>query len=544
MNIRPLLNRRPLQPGESLSSLWVRLQAANYYRRPQAIAAICRPHLPPGENFHLPHLAETWPVLAAVTRLPAADLYSASFHRYASALALPWEALDIISLPDGERVPLLPARIRRFFLRPLGDAQYCPTCLANGRYHRLRWLNLLTAICPHHACLLQCGCPNCSQKLPVSAIVAAICPACTYDLTTTPPISVSDDSWGLWVHHQLQSWWGDTSAPPLPDQVTMPEQPVPILLEVLRVLATVVAKLPEATLHTPSLDLPLEPVNLRTLPTPLQVYCTYATAMKAMVNWPQAFHQFLAVYRQRPGVAAGQVTDEFSPLYLDWLEERWQRPEFAFIQAAFDDFLVANYPLSRSVTRLDRYRRSQALRDRFPYLTQAEAAERLGVEPEIVQRLVDERILVDYERGEGQQRHWHQRLRIVRRLEFVDLQRRWQAGIPLKDGARILDVNEQIVESLVKAALLTKCGHTGGVEDSLWPIETISLNTLVRGLKRYPVTPYHFGSPVTLWELVENGYDPVRVLQQVLAGEVTAVWLGGGLYSLWVSRNDIHLLQK
>jgi hypothetical protein len=31
-------------------------------------------------------------------------------------------------------------------------------------------------------------------------------------------------------------------------------------------------------------------------------------------------------------------------------------------------------------------------------------------------------MLVDYERGEGRQRHWHERLRIVRRTEFVDLQ--------------------------------------------------------------------------------------------------------------------------
>lgn len=325
----------------------------------------------------------------------------------------------------------------------------------------------------------------------------------------------------------------------------MPEQPVPILLEVLRVLATMAARLPETMLHTlPILDLPLEPVNLRALPIPLQVYCTYATAMKVMVNWPQAFHHFLTVYRQRPGVAAGQVTDEFAPLYLDWLEERWQRPEFAFIQAAFDDFLVANYPLSRSVTRLDRYRRSQALRDHFAYLTQAEAAERLGVEPEIVQRLVDAGMLVDYERGEGQQRHWHQRLRIVRRLEFVELQRRWQAGIPLKDVASILDVDEQMVENLVKALLLTKCGHTSCVNDSLWPIETISLNTLVRGLKRYPVTPHHFGSPVTLLELVENGYDLVQVLQQILGGGVTAVWFGGGLYSLWVSQDEVPLLKR
>jgi hypothetical protein len=325
----------------------------------------------------------------------------------------------------------------------------------------------------------------------------------------------------------------------------MPDQPVPILLEVLRGLATAAARLPEAMLHaTPCSDLPYPPFNPNTLPTPIQLYRTYATAMNTMRYWPQAFYDFLDVYRQRPGVTVGQVTVEFDPLYLTWLEERWQRPEFAFIQDAFNDFLAANYLVSRSITRLDRYQRSQAFRDQFPYLTQREASERLDVEIEIVQRLVDVEMLVDYERGEGKQRHWHQRLRIVRRKEFVDLQRRWQAGVPLVDVTRILDVDMPVVEDLVNARLLTKCRCTSSEDASLWPIETTALNKLVRDLNRYPVIPRNFGKPITLWELVENGYDLVRVLQQVLTGEVTAVWLGGGLYSLWVSQNDMNLLQN
>ncbi len=537
MPIRPLLNRCPLEPDESLPSLLARLQAANYYASPRAMADVCRPHLPPGENLSLPHLAETWPVLSAVTRLPPTDLYHASFHPYTAALALPWETVSSVSLPDGKEVPLLSARIRRLFLRPLHDAQYCPVCLADGRYHRRPWWNLLAAICPQHECLLQRGCPHCQQKLPVAAIVTGQCPSCAGDLTTVSVVSVSDDTWGLWVHRQLHAWWGDVPAPSLPSQVTLPHHPTSVLLDVLRGLVTAAARWPVEQRHPIPLAAP-PPSQPHELPSPAGVYQTYATVMKALVNWPQGFHDFLATYRQRPGVAAGQVTVEFDPLYRNLLEEKWQRSELAFVQDAFDAFLAAHYPLSRSVTSLDRYRRSQELRDRFPYLTQAEAAERLGIELEIAQRLVDAELLVDYERGEGQQRHWHQRLRIVRRTEFADLQKRWQMGVPLEGVARILNVDNQVVESLVDAAFLTQ----GGAPDGY--VEKPSLNAFVRKLHRYPVIPCDFGKPVTLWDLVEEGYDLVRVLQQIFAGEVTAVWLGGGLYSLWVSQDDIHLLQQ
>ncbi len=537
MPIRPLLNRCPLEPDESLPSLLARLQAANYYASPRAMADVCRPHLPPGENLSLPHLAETWPILSAVTRLPPAALYHASFHPYAPALALPWEAVSYVMLPDGEEVPLLSARMRRLFLRPLHDAQYCPGCLANGRYHRRPWWNLLATICPQHACLLQRGCPHCQQKLPMAAIVRGQCQRCVGDLTTAPVTSISHDNWGLWVHRQLHFWWGSASAPALPNQVTIPNQPTSVLLEVLRGLVTVAARLPTEQLH-PIPDPVHPPPHPHELPSPARVYQTYATVMKALVNWPYGFHDFLAVYRQRPGITIGQVTVEFDPLYRNLLEEKWQRPEFAFIQDAFDEFLVGNYPLSRSVTSLNRYRRSQEFRDRFPYLTQAEAAERLGLELEIVQRLVEVGLLLDYERGEGQQRHWHQRLRVVRRTEFIDLQKRWQMGVPLLDVARILDVDNRAVGSLVDVTLLTQDNAPGG------HVEKASLNAFVRKLHCHPVIPYDFGKPVTLGELVEDGFDLVRVLQQILAGDVTAVWLGGGLYSLWVSQDEVPLLRR
>lgn len=544
MNIRPLLNRRPLEAGESLPSLLARLQNANHYRNPKAIADICRLHLPPGENLHLPRFAETWPVLEAITRLPAEDLYEASFHYYASVLALPWETLQSVSLPTGRRVSLISSRMQRPFLRPLQDAQYCPACLASRPYHRRCWSSLLVAICPGHECLLQQGCPHCSKKLAVSAIVAGRCSSCECDLATTRTVSVSDDMWGMWAQAYLQSLLGHATIPPWSDPIGLPERPASILLEVLAGIATAATRLPEEVLHkapvSSSSHLPSTPHKV---PTPTQVYCAYATALQAMTEWPQSFYRFLDTYRQRSGIVAGQVAAEFAPLYGSWLEERWRRPAFAFVQEAFDDFLVANYPLSRSVTRLDRYRRNRDLRDRFPYLTQMEAAERLQVEPEIVQRLIDAELLVDFEHAEGHQRHWHQRLRIVRRAEFLDLQLRWQAGILSGDVARVLDVDEQLVEVLVRHKLLVKSRPVEDVSDGILRIEAASLSNLVSILTRYPVLPANFGVPAALQELVGNSYELVQVLKQVVANEVMAYWPGGSLYSLWVSQNDLHLLR-
>jgi hypothetical protein len=152
-------------------------------------------------------------------------------------------------------------------------------------------------------------------------------------------------------------------------------------------------------------------------------------------------------------------------------------------------------------------------------------------------------MLIDYERSEGQQRYEYRRLRIVRRKEFVDLLRQWQTGIPLVDVTRLLAVEPHVVEKLVSADLLKTRYQADSEESGLWRLDTISVNTFFRRLSRYPDIPLCFGKPVTLWELVAGGYDLVRVLQRILAGEVTAVWFGGGLYSMWVNRNDLQLLK-
>jgi hypothetical protein len=364
---------------------------------------ICRSYLEETDNVFLPADAGTFRVLAEVTRLPVLDLYRATFHRYAAAFILPGDEAKTITLPSGEQIPLSSRHSWQHFRLPLDDAQYCSHCLVEGGYHRSSWLNLLVAVCPKHCCILQRQCPGCSGKLSVENIADGECKACHFNLAETPATDVGGDTWGVFTQTLIQSWLGNMPAPEMSPNVMLPEQPASILLELLWGLSRAVMQMPgEEIWHTPSFPpQPLRPSE-EGRPLPAQVYALYASTLKMIANWPHNFYWFLTNYCHHIGAETGQIMADFSSLYVYWLEKRWKRSEFAFVQEAFEDFLVAHYPLSRSIIRMERYQQNQSFRDRFPYLTEAEAARLLNVDPETVHRLVELGMLVDFERGENQ----------------------------------------------------------------------------------------------------------------------------------------------
>ncbi len=92
--IRPLLNRRPLLPNESLPSLFVRLRDANYYWDKGAIISLCLSHLRSNENVCHPQTPDAWRVIQAVTQLPVPHIHLATFHRYALVLRFPPEPVE------------------------------------------------------------------------------------------------------------------------------------------------------------------------------------------------------------------------------------------------------------------------------------------------------------------------------------------------------------------------------------------------------------------------------------------------------------------
>jgi hypothetical protein len=545
--IRPLLNRRPFLPNESLSSLFVRLQKANYYVGKSVIAAICRSYLEETDNVFLPADADTFRVLAEVTRLPVLDLYQATFHRYAAAFILPGDEAKTITLPSGEQIPLSSRHSWQHFRLPSDDAQYCPHCLVEGGYHRSNWLNLLVTVCPKHCCLLQRQCPGCSGKLSVENIVDGECKACHFNLAETPATDVVVDAWGVFTQTLIQSWLGNMPAPEISPNVMLPEQPASVLLELLWGLSRAVMQMPsEEIWHTPSfLPQPLRPSE-EGRPLPAQIYVLYASTLRVVTNWPHNFYQFLAAYRHHIGDETGQITADFSSLYVYWLEKRWKRSEFAFVQEAFEDFLVAHYPLSRPIIRIERYQQNQSFRDRFPYLTEVEAARLLNVDPETVHRLVEMGTLVNFERGENQRLHWHKRLRLVRRVELEALWQRWQVSIPLTEVTLLLGVSEDIVIDLVNVGLLTEARQVVVDDGSELRIDTLSFSVLTGRLRRYPLMFYNEPKFLPLMQvtqlLAERGYGVVQVIQHVVSGDLKAVWLTHDLHDLQISKASLETL--
>jgi hypothetical protein len=427
------------------------------------------------------------------------------------------------------------------------DAQYCPYCLVEGSYHRSNWLNLLVTVCPYHGCLLQQPCPACSGKLSVENIVDRECGVCHLNLTETPAIDVRGDTWGVFTQELIQSWLGNVPAPEMPPDVMLPKQPASVLLELLWGLSRAVMLMPGEEMGD---TLPFPPQSSRQSdegrPLPAQTFALYAATLKVITKWPHNFYRFLHAYRHHIGAETGQVRTDFSSFYVYWLEKRWKRAEFSFVQEAFEDFLIDHYPLSRAIIRMERYQQNQAFRDRFPYLTQAEAARLLKVDPETMQRLVELGTLIDFERGENQRLHWHKRLRLVRRVELEALRQRWEAGISLTEVSQLLGVSKEMVIDLVNVGLLMEAGPTDIDDGAGLRIDTLSFSALTGRLRRYPLMFYDEPEFLPLTQvtqlLAERGYDVVRVVQHVVSGDLKAVWLTHELHDLQISKASLETM--
>src|SRR6266571_8064393 len=106
-----LLVRTPIQPGESLESLLVRLSRLNDYDVPDTLFHI----LQEGESkqqslkerIALPRHTEMYQGLEALTGRGIPDLYAASAHRFATVLTPPDISIDLLEISEGISLPLL-----------------------------------------------------------------------------------------------------------------------------------------------------------------------------------------------------------------------------------------------------------------------------------------------------------------------------------------------------------------------------------------------------------------------------------------------------
>lgn len=441
---RPLLCRAPLRPGESLPSFLARLAELNRYDPPRLLEQAGQDGV--RDRVRCPARPETFERLAALTMTGCAELYQASAHRFAGTLVPPGAEAAALDLPGRGPVPLLPRSLDAKHLRPAASAQFCPECLRADLYHRLAWLPLAAAVCPHHGSLLLAACPRCGAQVSIHAVVRARCAGCGADLAEAVSTPVVDDGWGLFSQQVIQAWLWGAAPPDAPRLRTFPDESPAALYRVLDGLRWAVATAVEeggawGTI-TPAAG--EEAWDAQAKPAPALAGQLYAAALRGLADWPEGFYAFLAAYAARGGRSpTGRLHEDLGTLYSRWLLDYWRGPAFGFVQEAFDRYAAAHYAGTPAASRSRRCREAE-----LPCVSLAEAAALLGTTPGMVERLVAVGRLAYYDSRRTP------RFRYLPRDAVLALGERWQETVALGEAARALDLGERTVVELTQVGLL------------------------------------------------------------------------------------------
>jgi hypothetical protein len=404
-----------------------------------------------------PARAETFRRLAALTGASIADVYAATTHRFAPTLTPPEQTAPTLMLPDGVVVPLLGMGSMQKRLRPPDAGAFCPRCLAEAACHRLIWTPQATAACLRHRCLLVDRCQRCAATLAMPAIVAATCASCGADLTSCSGASVAADRFGLFAQRVVQTWLlgeSPTGDPRFP----LPDLPITVAyraVDGLRLLAQGAGP-GWSHLHQPWTETGPETAGASSgfALTPEQAYALYATALKALLDWPQGFYDFLDAYTERESTTdppAVGLAPRLGSLYSAWLGYRWRHRSFGFLHDAFDQYLLDRYGRVHAISQLSRCRRDPDLIARLPYPNLRQAARLIGTNVAMVKRLLQGGHLTPYAAVDsGRARP----PTLLSRAEVLAWREAWSDQPTLVEAAAILGVSYWVVTDLIACGFL------------------------------------------------------------------------------------------
>lgn len=485
--------RCQLFDDESLASLLARLQIANCYE-PSDLRWICRTYSGSNDSWWQPYKASSWDLLATLTGISSQRLYQATCHSYSDALQLPWHAA-ITTQVGTQLLPALTTRVRANYQRKWQAAYYCPHCLADERYGRLLWQMKLAIACPTHRCLLLSACWRCLAELQLQQLITGICCECGADLTAAEPAQISHKA--VQLLSRFIAWLKYPSASTAADWL---QQPTPILFELLRGLVAVIS-----------------PPKRRENSQQFLEHLAYAA--NVLQDWP---HQLFAFLDQLAPVKSGAVASDFGGFYSVWVETRWRHPQLEFLQAVFDDYLVASYPPSFHLTQMARYKRRATLRDRLPFVPYADAALALGISKDFLWFALQAQVVVRYDEGP-----------IIARDEIARLQNHWQHGVPLSDATSLLGMTSQDIP------ILRSLFDLG---DIVAFVSVAAFDMLATALAPTECVSYASNGRSSLQYWVHEQKAPlIPLLKAILDGAIHASWEGVDLWS--VSLHDETVLQ-
>lgn len=472
-NPKPLLRRSPLLPGESLASLLARLIRLNSYDAPYTLRLLVLPELEGRlnykqenwDNLSRPFRQRTYERMSTLTKLSPLELYLATEHRFASVITPPdvhMETIPLRNVEGGfETLDLGSGRVTHWHLHTDSAAQYCPLCLREDKapYHRLIWSVRAIAACRQHQVLLVRGCPECGSPVRVYDVVAATCRRCGADLKLAATVSVAGDTTGLVAQEVVQTWLYSEPPTEAIRHCLLPAQPHRVLYRVMQGFASAVARanpcwdfIHQVPGHTAGIELKS---NKLTSANTEQAYHLYATAMKALMNWPEGFYTMLSSYRERRRDTKRRfehsLLTDLGALYTGWLSRIWIGEEFSFVQNAFDAYLLSHQTSSPRISGVVRSKVSTRA-GRFEYMTFPEAFAALEITRWNLENLIEAEYLSVHKVRQSNRRTFT----LVNRQQVLSMLSQWETmgWLTPSQVSKLLKLSVKSLAPLRSAGLL------------------------------------------------------------------------------------------
>lgn len=548
---QPFVRRTNILQDESLASLLFRLTALNSYESLSLLEGIVLedPDIRSNfwDNFEYPRKFSTYERLIALTRLDIHSLYRCTLHRFAAILTPPPSSIAYFQLPTGITVPYFPIGYFKYQLRVLKAVQFCPKCLSESKYYRIRWAPVAISVCLKHRCLLIDRCQVCNQAVSLQAVMNSSCERCQASLIGIKTVSISDDEFGLLSQKIIQSWLMDLVMPEFA-RSQLPLEPLEVLYSFLNDLQYCIAQLRVGSIIYKLKDeLPSNLTQQRldqNIPTPYESFRFYTTACKALLNWPEGFHEFLFHYRnsrtvdypsshiprgtnKKNRLIPGPLLGNLGYLYSRYIRHEWMYPQFKFVQEAFQAHIADNYWLNLSGHYVTLGKKHPELADRCEWVSIEDAADFLEISVETVEFLLGgDEVNYKYSIEDSAQ--------LVSKKKVISLRANQARLLPLGRVVRKLGLNENIIKDLARAGLLTtEIRHYASNQLSFEEYTAESIVALLKNVTPHikEISPQEIsGDRVWLklngarrWPLI--GHDVATIIRQLMLGNLRAYHL-------------------
>jgi hypothetical protein len=541
-----LLNHPPPYADETLASWLWRLAQRNYVHSPVVLFRHLRDTVPKKTVVLTPNLTgmrdpALFVALAEITNSSVEIVHQHTIHRFAQIFTTPDQQVAQLQISSDSKLPVLSGHSTRNYYTP--RFAWCPDCLAEARYVRLHWHIPFVTCCEVHSCWLLEECPACQMRLKEPDILSGNCSGCQFCLEQAGSIPVPSGDWLLVMTSTMIGWlYGHMNT----TLIGLPTVQTAALLRVLQGLRSAVQRAGnEWDFHHVPMGTPipnLDIVKQRYL-TLFERGCLYATAFRALLDWPYGFWAFLDAYRRRPAAKKESgLRREFGVLYISWMMRFWKHPAFHFIQNAFNDYLVDQVPVYQ-IMDSSRIRAYPDLVDQFDYLDRKRATAYLNICISSIHRLVAEKNLASHH-FEGDLDVWFVREELDR------LKQKWRKHLTRPQVVQRLGVSLEAVQVLAEAGLLRVIPIEEGIKEQKTYIDEDSVCALIDELQKHTVIQANndHGGVLLRAVCVRNAsvkMNTVQLLKRVLAGKLLAYHPHEALFPLramWFAAEDVETL--